>query len=171
MAQGSSLPSPLEGLVNDVLTRFTIGPEADEADEERELRRVERAVLELLATEGYFQPKLRFDPVAEPASGAARYRLIVDLGRRTSVGSVDVQFTGALNEPRFKERAATLRAGWSLPVGAPFRSPQWETAKTQLLAEVQSRNFAGARLVDSAAKVNADEAVAALQVEIDSGPA
>ncbi len=171
VASGTSLPAPLSGLVEDALARFTIGPEADEADEERELRRAERAVLEVLATEGYFEPALRFEPAALPAAGSARYRLIIELGRRTTIGSLDLQFTGALNEPRFEERAASLRATWPLPVGAPFRSPQWETGKTQLLAAVQARDFAGARLADSLATVNADEATAALTVEIDSGPA
>jgi translocation and assembly module TamA len=166
VTSGTSLPSPLGALVDEALARFTIGPEADEADEERELRRAERAVLELLATEGYFEPTLRFEP-----DGNARYRLIIELGRRTTVSALNLQFTGALNEPHFKERAAALRAEWSLPIGAPFRSPQWETAKTQLLAAVQARDFAGAKLVDSAAKVDADDATAALTVEIDSGPA
>jgi translocation and assembly module TamA len=165
VTSGTSLPAPLGALVDEALARFTIGPEADEADEERELRRAERAVLELLATEGYFEPTLRFEP-----DGNARYRLITELGRRTTVSALNLQFTGALNEPHFKERAAALRAEWSLPIGAPFRSPQWETAKTQLLAAVQARDFAGAKLVDSAAKVNADDATAALTVEIDSGP-
>jgi translocation and assembly module TamA len=167
---GTSLPSPLAGLIADALARFTIGPEADEADEERELRRAERAVTEVLATEGYFNPVLRFEPVVPPGGGA-RYRLIVELGRRTTVGALDLQFTGALNDPRFSDRAAALRAEWPLPVGVPFRSPQWETAKTQLLAAVQARDFAGAKLVDSEAKVNADDATAALSVQIDSGPA
>ena len=166
VTSGTSLPAPLGALVDEALARFTIGPEADEADEERELRRAERAVLELLATEGYFEPTLRFEP-----DGNARYRLIIELGRRTTVSALNLQYTGALNEPHFKERAAALRAEWSLPIGAPFRSPQWETAKTQLLAAVQARDFAGAKLVDSAAKVNADDATAALTVEIDSGPA
>ena len=171
VTSGTSLPSPLAGLIDEALARFTIGPEADEADEERELRRVERAVLEVLATEGYFEPMLRFEPVTSPDAGSARYRLIVALGRRTNVGALDLQFAGALNEPRFNDRAASLRATWPLPAGVPFRSPQWETAKTQLLAAVQARDFAGARLVDSIAKVNADDATAALTVEIDSGPA
>ncbi|MDQ3447402.1 MAG: hypothetical protein M3496_14805, partial [Pseudomonadota bacterium] len=170
VTSGTSLPSPLSSLVDEALARFTIGPEADEADEERELRRAERAVLELLATEGYFDPTLRFDPV-EPGASGARYRLIIELGSRTNVGSLNLQFTGALSEPRFQDRAAALRAEWPLPVGSPFRSPQWETAKTQLLASVQARDFAGAKLVDSVAQVNADDATAALIVEIDSGPA
>ena len=170
VASGTSLPGPLGGLVDDALARFTIGPEADEADEERELRRAEQAVQEVLATEGYFAPILRFEPIPAAEAGP-RYRLIVELGRRTQVRSVDLQFEGALSEPRFSERASALRSAWSLPVGTPFRSPQWETAKTQLLAAVQARDFAGARVTNSIAKVNADDAAAALTVEIDSGPA
>ncbi len=170
VTSGTALPAPLGGLVDAALARFTIGPEADEADEERELRRAERAMLELLATEGYFDPTLRFEPVTV-AGETARYRLIIELGRRTAVGALDLKFTGALSEPRFQDRAAALRADWPLAVGAPFRSPQWEAAKTQLLAAVQAQDFAGAKLVDSTAKVNADDATAALAVEIDSGPA
>ena len=170
VTSGTSLPAPLGGLVDQALARFTIGAEADEADEERELRRAERAVLEVLATEGYFDPTLRFEPV-QATEGGARYRLIIDLGRRTSVGALDLKFTGALSEPAFQERATALRAQWPLTAGMPFRSPQWEAAKTQLLAAVQARDFAGAKLVDSEAKVNPDEATAALRVEIDSGPA
>ncbi|MEP6607932.1 MAG: BamA/TamA family outer membrane protein [Burkholderiaceae bacterium] len=168
---GTALPAPLAGLVSDTLKRFTIGPEADEADEERELRRAERAVQEVLATEGYFEPVLRFEPVAAPGTGGARYRLIVELGRRTLVGALDLKLTGALAEARFQDRAAALRAAWPLPLGAPFRSPQWESAKTQTLAAVQARDFAGARLVSSIATVNADDATATLTIEIDSGPA
>ncbi|MBC8119264.1 MAG: BamA/TamA family outer membrane protein, partial [Burkholderiaceae bacterium] len=104
-------------------------------------------------------------------AGAHRYRLIVELGRRTTVGTLDLKFKGALSEPRFQERAAALRAEWPLPVGAPFRSPQWESAKTELLASVQARDFAGARLAESETTVNADDARAALSIEIDSGPA
>ena len=155
--------------MNEALARFTIEPEADEADEERELRRAERAVLEVLATEGYFDPMLRFEPVPAAAAGA-RYRLIIELGRRTNVGTLDLKFTGALSEPAFADRAAALRAQWPLTVGMPFRSPQWETAKTELLAAIQARDFAGAKLVDSEAAVNPDESTAALRVEIDSGP-
>ncbi len=170
VTSGTSLPAPLAGLVDDALARFTIGPDADEADEERELRRAERAVLEVLATEGYFAPTLRFEPIAAAAAGA-HYRLIIELGRRTSVGAFDLKFVGALSEPAYQERAAALRAQWPLAVGTPFRSPQWEAAKTQLLASVQARDFAGAKLVDSEAKVNPDDATASLSVEIDSGPA
>jgi len=162
------LPSALSSVVDAALVRFTLGPDADEADEERELRRGERAVREALATEGYFDPKLRFEPAG---SGATRYQLIVELGPLTRVESVNLKFTGALAEPRFAQRAEELRAAWPLKRGSPFRSAEWEQAKTRLLASTEERYFAGALLVDSSARVDVEHATAVLEVEIDSGPA
>jgi len=165
---GPGLPGDLTQLIATTLERFTLGPDADEADEERELRRAERAVREALATEGYFDPRLRFDPAS---AGTRPYRLIVELGPLTRVESADLNFAGALAEPRFAERAAQLRAAWSLKPGAPFRSADWEQAKLRLLAAVEERDFAGARIVDSSAEVVPETARATLVVELDSGPA
>lgn len=166
---GPGLSAPLARLVESTLARYTLGPDADEADEERELRRAERAVREALATEGYFDPALRFEPLAPGA--ATRYRLIVDLGRVTRVGTAELRFTGAIAEPAFAERLAQLRAAWPLPPGTPFRSAEWEQAKLRLLAATEQRDFAGARIVDSSARVEPAAATADLVVEIDSGPA
>lgn len=165
---GPGLPGALTDVVQTTLARYVLAPNADEADEERELRRAERGVREALATEGYFDPKLRFEPVAD---GATRYRTIIDLGPLTRVGTVELRFTGALSEPAFAERARTLRAMWSLAPGTPFRSADWEQAKLRLLASTEERDFAGARMVDSNARVSPETATADLQVEIDSGPA
>ncbi len=120
---GPGLSGELNRLVETALARFTLGPDADEADEERELRRAERAVREALATEGYFDPQLRFEPSSQ---GTRPYRLIVELGPLTRVAQVDLRFTGALAEPRFAERAEQLRAAWPLKPGTPFRSADWE---------------------------------------------
>jgi translocation and assembly module TamA len=165
---GPGLPAALTRLVETALARFTLGPEADEADEERELRRAERAVREALATEGYFDPKFRFEPSGE---GTRPYRLIVELGPLTRVAQVDLQFTGALGEPRFAERAEQLRATWPLKPGTPFRSVDWEQARLRLLAATEERDFAGARIVQSLAEVHPETASASLAIEIDSGPA
>ena len=165
---GPGLPGDLTRLVETTLARFTLGPAADEADEERELRRAERSVREALATEGYFDPQLRFEP---PSQGTRPYRLIVELGPLTRVAQVDLRFTGALAEPRFAERAAQLRAGWPLQPGTPFRSADWEQARLRLLASTEERDFAGARIVDSRAEVHPETATANLAIEIDSGPA
>lgn len=165
---GPGLPGALTKVVDAAIARFTLGPGADEADEERELRRAERAAREALATEGYFDPQLRFEPVE---GGATRYRLIVEPGPLTRVGTAELKFTGAVAEPRFAARAAQLRAAWPLVPGTPFRSEVWEAAKLRLLAATEERDFAGAWLVDSTARVDVATATAELVVEIDSGPA
>ncbi|HTN49593.1 MAG TPA: BamA/TamA family outer membrane protein [Burkholderiaceae bacterium] len=154
-------------ILEEALARYRLAPEADEADEERELRRAERTAIEVLATEGYFTPTLRFEP--NPAH-VPRYRLLVEPGRLTLVKSVDIEFRGVLAEPAFSDRAAALRRGWTLPAESAFRSPDWETAKSRLLLAVTARDFAGASIVESNADVDAEDAAAFLRVVIDSGP-
>ncbi|HEX5639931.1 MAG TPA: BamA/TamA family outer membrane protein [Burkholderiaceae bacterium] len=165
---GPGLSGELNRLVETALARFTLGPDADEADEERELRRAERAVREALATQGYFDPQIRFEPSSQ---GTRPYLLIVELGPLTRVAQVDLRFTGALAEARFAERAEQLRAAWPLKPGTPFRSADWEAARLRLLASTEERDFAGARIVDSLAEVRPETASAHLSIEIDSGPA
>ena len=154
--------------LEEALSRFRLPAEADEADEERELRRAERAAMEVLATEGYFSPAVRFEP--NPAK-VPRYRLLIETGRLTTVGTVDIGFRGPLAEPAFAERAAALRRDWSLPAGAPFRSADWEAAKNRLMLAVTAHDFAAATIAQSSAEVDADSGKAVLNVEIDSGPA
>jgi translocation and assembly module TamA len=154
--------------LDEALARFLLPEEADEADEERELRRAERTAVEVLATEGYFSPSVRFEP--HPGR-VPRYRLVVEPGHLTTVTAVDIRFKGALAEPAYSERAAALRRDWGLAVGAAFRSADWEAAKNRLLLAVTARDFAAATLADSRAAVDAETATAVLQVEVDSGPA
>jgi translocation and assembly module TamA len=168
LVKASGISGPLATALDEALVRFRLFPEADEADEERELRRAERTAVEVLATEGYFSPRIRFEP--DP-SGVPRYRLWVETGRRTTVRAVTIEFKGAVADPAFAERAAALRAGWTLPVGAPFRSPDWETAKNRLVQAATARDFAAALIVQSSAEVDAEAASAVLRVELDSGPA
>lgn len=165
---GPGLPGGLSNLVEETLARFTLGPDADEADVERELRRAERAVRQALATEGYFDPQLRYDPTPEAPTP---YRLIVELGPLTRVGEVDLKFSGELATERFAERAERLRAAWPLRTGMPFRSAEWEQAKLRLLAATEELYFAGARIADSSARVDPAAATATLSVALDSGPA
>lgn len=165
---GPGLSGDLARLVTSTLARYTLGPDADEADEERELRRAERGVREALATEGYFDPRFRFEPAE---AGTRPYRLIVELGPQTRVDTIELKFRGALTGPEFAERAERLRAAWPLKRGTPFRSADWEQAKLRLLAATEERDFAGARIVDSIAEVHPHTASANLVVELDSGPA
>lgn len=157
---------PLQPLLGRVIESESGVDPADIEDDERLLRRLRAAAVDVLATEGYFSPVIT---AAVDADGRARYVLRLDPGPRTRVRQVEIKLTGPIEQQ--PERVRELIEGWQLDVGQPFRDPQWSTAKGRLLARVQERDFPTARLVDSAADIDADEAAARLRVEIDSGPA
>ena len=135
-------------------------------------RRVRREAAELLATEGYFSPQIRFDR-SEPA----RWRLGIEPGAQARITAVSLEFAGAVLEAAAAggELAAgpgpaALRAAWRLPVGEPFRQAQWDEAKAHLLDTLTARFYAAARIVQSRAEVDAETASVRLSLLVDSGP-
>ncbi len=138
----------------------------DREDDERMLRRLRSDTIDVLATEGYFAPVVT---VGTDDSGLARYVVRLDLGPRTLITEVVLEFTGELAAQ--PERVEQLKAGWDLPAGQPFRDARWSAAKSRLLNQIRSRDFAAARIADSVALVTAEEATARLRVEVDSGAA
>ncbi len=163
LVAAAGVSGTLATALESTLQRFRLPDNADEADEERELRRAERAASETLATEGYFSPRLRFELGEAAADRKPRYRLLVETGPLTRVGAVRIEFRGALADPAFAARAANLRNDWLLPVGSAFRSAEWETAKARLVQAASARDFAAALIVGSHADVDAEAATAALQ--------
>ena len=134
------------------------------------LRRAGRELGELLATEGYFTPRIELRPASEPTAAPA---IEVVPGPRTRVESSAIEFLGDLAGDGF-ERAAQrerLRAAWPLQPGAALRSDDWEAAKAALLAGVVAADHVGARIVASRAEVDPARAAARLAVTLDSGPA
>lgn len=161
-APGAETTQLLERVLRETLEAETI----DREDEERLLRRLRSDTLDVLSTEGYFAPTLS---IGADDAGEARYVVRLDVGRRTQVAEVVIEFSGEVaGRP---ERMAQLRAGWDLGVGAPFRDADWAAAKTRLLNRIRTRDFAAARLADSVALVDPDAAAVRLRIEIDSGPA
>jgi translocation and assembly module TamA len=159
-------PATLAPLLAKVLESAGPVETFDVEDDERLLRRLRANALEVLATEGYFSPRIEAEP---DTTDSARYILKVDLGRRARVAAVEIKFTGAIEkEP---ERIRQLTSSWDLDVGQPFRDAEWSGAKTRLLNRVRERDYAAARISDSMADVDADTATVRLQVDIDSGPA
>ena len=156
----------LQPLLRRVLEAARAVDPLDPEDDERQLRRLRTSAIDVLATEGFFQPQITVDLDRD---NQTRYVLRLDPGPRTRVAEVQIRLTGAIEQQ--PERIRELVEGWELDVGQPFRDPQWSTAKTRLLARVQERDFPAARLVDSAAEIDADEARAVLRLTIDSGPA
>lgn len=165
-----AVPPPLDQelapLLQRVLQSTRLADPFDPEDDERLLRRLRDAALDVLATEGYFSARIA---AATDAERSARYVLNIDPGPRVYVRSVDIRLRGGIEAQ--PQRMRELLAAWELPVGAPFRDAVWSAAKTRLLARISERDFAAARLVDSQATVDVASAAVELAVEIDSGPA
>lgn len=123
-------------------------------------RRLQKSLPDLLATEGYFTP--RFDFSEEDGS----LRVRIDPGRRTHIAGVDLTIAGPLTP----ERRQTLIESWTLPVGKPFRQPDWSAAKQNLLERLLAMGHAGARLTDSRADIDPATGEARLQASYDAGP-
>lgn len=158
--------------VHDLLkTHFELPVAAldDETARATFLRRAQREAGELLATEGYFSPTITLHSIENTDIPA----LEIIPGQRTLVSAVNIEFRGAIaaDTPDHEALIERLRAAWRLPAGKPFRSPDWEEAKSALLARVSRRDYAAARIEESQAEVDPKNASAKLSLVLDSGPA
>ncbi|MDP1526314.1 MAG: BamA/TamA family outer membrane protein [Rhodocyclaceae bacterium] len=156
-------PTPLDAF----LRRHLVLPETlpDATAHAALIGRTRIEIADLLATEGYFSPRIDLHPEADGL------RIAVTPGRRTTVATVEIGFRGHLATADQAARRAALRAAWPLPAGAAFRAPDWEAAKQALLAATAATDYAAARLVASRAEVDPEAAAAHLELTLDSGPA
>ncbi len=155
--------------------------EAIDPDElERLLAATPRQALGLLQTEGYFEPRIevrREPPAADAVADAPpRVSLRVDPGPRVQVRGVRIEVEGDLARRAAagdRDAAATLaavRRDWALPVGEPFRNPQWAAAKAGLLSRLRADGHLGARWRETGALIDVAQASAELDAVADSGP-
>ena len=136
-----------------------------EAERGAFMRRAQREIPELLATEGYFSAQVRLRGVN---SGGAM-EIEVTPGIRTTVTALEIEFGGDLARVA-PQRVQQMRKTWPLQPGQPFRAAEWDRAKTELLAAVAAEDYAAARIVSSAAEVDAVQAGARLSVVVEPGP-
>ena len=131
------------------------------------VRRAQREIPELLATEGYFSSSAHLQAVLP--SGAINLR--VDAGKRTQVTQVSLEFLGDLASSASEqaETAAFLREQFGLQEGDPFTAKAWDQAKSDLMSHISRRDYATARLVESQAEVDPAIASARLKLVVDSG--
>jgi len=132
-------------------------------------RDVRRRVPEIAASEGYFSPAVDIRYDSERREHAT---VVVTLGTRTTVASVDIDFAGDVAGPGAEREARRkqLRDAWTLKAGQPFRSPDWETAKTRIEESLTDLDYAAGRVAASRAEVDAEAASAHLRLTLDSGP-
>jgi translocation and assembly module TamA len=151
---------------------------AQDALTEEEFARLHQASLatarELLATEGYFSPRITASIQGAGAQQTVRYA--VAAGPRTLIGTLDIRIEGAFADADKQDaRSARLRArierDFILKPGMPFRQVDWDASKNTALRPLLRSRYPAARLADSKARVDPATQRADLLLVIDSGPA
>jgi len=153
------------------LMRFRGNARMDLEQLQRLVRGAPDQVKTLIATEGYYTPKVSAG--LETSGATPVVRVIVDTGPAVTVSDVDLELRGFASVDKGTAApldAAALRSRWTLPVGARFRTADWEGAKRGLLRQVTQTRFPRAQLLDSSATVDPDTRRAVLKVVLDSGP-
>lgn len=130
-------------------------------------REAARQIAELLATEGYFSP--RVEAALDEAGAVPAVRYAIDVGPRAQVAAVELVLAG--EDAEAAGALAKAREAWPLPIGQPFRQADWDEAKRGLLQRFLAERYAAARIAGSRADVDPAQAQVRLRVEIDSGPA
>jgi translocation and assembly module TamA len=149
--------------------------EADPDLSPQELQRLvditPQQIRDLLATEGYFSPKVEHELIVTPERRIARFR--VDAGEPTRVAAVQIRFAGDIAQgPKANPRRMEgLRRRWALNVGEVFRQADWSGAKNALLKNLLVRDYPAATIAASEALVDPARHAATLSVDVDSGPA
>ncbi|MDE2389749.1 MAG: BamA/TamA family outer membrane protein, partial [Betaproteobacteria bacterium] len=145
-------------------------PFASDYDELFFLHRAQKEIKDILATEGYFNPIITVTQHTQNQTGAAK--IAVQPGELTHVGSITIEFTGDIvnGDENHRKRIEKLRAAWPLTAGQPFRSADWEHAKSALMEDLTDQAFAAATITNSQASIDPGGARADLVVTIDSGP-
>jgi translocation and assembly module TamA len=165
-------PGRLDNLLEDNLDllRWRGNPRVDLDQLQRLVKAAPEEAKTLIATEGYYSPKVT--AALDTSGGTPVARIVVDPGQPTLVSDIDLVLQGfvVFEGGGAPYDAAALRNRWSLPVGARFRTADWETAKRDLLREVTRSRFPRAQLVEHSATVDPDAYKASLRVVIDSGP-
>jgi translocation and assembly module TamA len=163
-------PEPLKGMFE----KFLPPPKPQESERRAGyvrpwVRDIRRRVPEIAASEGYFSAALEVDFEDDDRE---HITVTVTPGARTTVGDVDIAFSGDLaGEGAEREaRRQALRDAWTLKRGAAFRSGDWDVAKTRLVESLTEEDYAAGALAHSEAVVDADAARASVKLTLDSGP-
>lgn len=165
-------PRQLRELLDDNLDlmRWRGNPRVDREQLLRLVRAAPEQIKTLIATEGYYSPKVS----ADLDTSGSKPLVLIDVapGEPVVVGDVDIELRGFVpfDKGSAPIDAAALRNRWTLPVGARFRTADWEAAKRGLVRHVAQSRFPRAQLLESTATVDPDTHRALLKVVVDSGP-
>jgi translocation and assembly module TamA len=179
-AQGPSFnidvraPKELRDVIsrNIELRRYREVADLDDTELARLVTAAERNVRELVATQGYFNPKIS---VRREDAGGGRPVIVVEVepGALTHVAAANIDFEGPIatgNDPADAQQQEEIAHGWQLPPGHAFKEESWDDAKTHALRQLVQRRYPAGRISYSLADVDAQSAQAKLGLRLDSGP-
>jgi translocation and assembly module TamA len=166
-------PKEVRGVIerNIELRRYREVTDLDDAELARLVASAERNVRELVATQGYFDPKIS---VRREGSGGHRVIVVeVQPGPLTKIEHTQIDFEGAIaqgDDPADAAQEREIRSGWELPDGHAFTQEQWNDSKTAALRQLIQRRYPAGRISYSLADVDARSSRARLGLRLDSGP-
>jgi translocation and assembly module TamA len=153
------------------LQRFTDFDDLQANELRRLLAAAEENARDLLAAQGYFQPRLELRTEASrDADDPRRIVMEVDPGERSKVLSHEILFAAPMDEDeRGARQRREIRRDWLLKDGDAFAQETWDAAKAAGLRVLQRERYPTARIEESQAIVNAATAQATLGVTYDAG--
>ena len=126
-------------------------------------------IAELLATEGYFSP--RIEPTRDRQKKPEVVRFVVEPGEPTHIATIDLRITGpVLKDARASERVAEARKALGISIGDVFRQKQWNAGKDAVVHSLARQMYGAARVSSSKVLVNPQAHTADVSLEVDSGP-
>lgn len=154
------------------LRRYREVTDLDDAELARLVTAAERNARELVATQGYFDPRIA---VRREQAPGGRPVIVVEVepGRLTHVGEAKIDFEGAIaqsNDAQDLAQRDEIERGWRLPRGNAFTQEHWADAKSHALRQLVQRRYPAGRVSYSLADVDAATATASVGLRLDSGP-
>jgi len=150
--------------------RWLDNPRMNTIEWHRLLNNSTRAIEDLLATEGYFSPKI--EQHLSDNNGVSTARFIITPGTATTIKNVDIGFSGTIQQQaeNVAPNPTQLRENWLLPTGTRFTQDGWNRAKRGLLSSLLAERYPAASIATSKALIDAQASSAELALQVDSGP-
>ena len=153
------------------LQRFADFPDLQPNELRRLLGAAQDNARDLLAAQGYFDPRLELS-MEEPEEADEPRRIVMDVqtGEAAQVAQVEISFAEpADSDPAGAGQRQQIRRDWLLEEGETFTQSGWDTARAQGLRVLQRDRYPTARIGETRAVVNADSGEARLFVHYDAG--
>ena len=166
-----SAPGPLAKLLQSNLDieRWSKRDDVTDGQLQQLVRAAPDQTRQILATEGYFSPKITVS--VEAAGEFQTVRLTVEPGAPAKVSSIDLRFIGPVrHEAKGPARMEEARRAFGIKPGDVFRQTEWNEAKERVVRALGRRLYAAAHVDSSRVQVDPAAHTAAIELQVESGP-